>query len=198
MTTDERFRRIALAVVLAQTAAALGIAIYMAASGKRLVVRFEVPPEPVPRAARDIIIPVAGVRAEDLRDSYGAPRTGGRAHKGVDIPAPRGTPVLAAAEGTIVKRDSNATAGLAVYQRGADGRTIYFYAHLDRWEPRLKEGDLVRQGDVIGYVGDTGNAPKGVYHLHFAMYAVTDPNRWWRGRDINPYPLLIGKPPKRE
>ena len=170
-----------------------GVSVYLLATDQVLVMGFRspIPPDPAP-AAPTLIIPVAGVRAEELRNTYGASRSGGRQHKGVDIHAPRGTPVLAVAPGVVVKRDSNAVAGRALYHRDLDGRTIYYYAHLDRYRAGLKEGDLLRQGDVIAYVGDTGNAQPGDYHLHFAVHMVADPNRWWRGRDLNPYKLLTG------
>jgi murein DD-endopeptidase MepM/ murein hydrolase activator NlpD len=182
-------RQVAISVALGEAALLLGLAVYLVASGRALVIAF--PPresvrvEPSPR----LIIPVAGVRAAELRDSYGAARSGGRAHKGVDIFAARGTPVLAAAAGVIVKRDSSGAGGISIYERDLDGRTIYYYAHLNGWRAGLKEGDLVRQGDVIGYVGQTGNV-SGNPHLHFAVFTVEDPNRWWRGRDLNPYSLL--------
>jgi murein DD-endopeptidase MepM/ murein hydrolase activator NlpD len=132
------------------------------------------------------------VRAGELRDSFGAARSGGRRHLGIDIMAPRGTPVLAAAPGVIVKRDSSALGGISIYQRDLDARTIYFYAHLQGYRAGLVEGELVRAGDVIGYVGTTGNAAGGPAHLHFGVYTVADPNRWWHGRDLDPYPLLRG------
>jgi murein DD-endopeptidase MepM/ murein hydrolase activator NlpD len=139
---------------------------------------------------RGIAIPVAGVRREELRDSFHAPRSGGRQHLGIDIMAPEGTPVLAAAGGVIVKRDSSALGGVSLYERGNDGATIYFYAHLSRYAAGIDEGDLVRRGDVIAYVGHTGNADASAPHLHFGVYTVTDPNRWWHGHDLNPYLLL--------
>jgi murein DD-endopeptidase MepM/ murein hydrolase activator NlpD len=136
------------------------------------------------------VIPGAGVRAGDLRDSFGAGRSGGRKHLGIDIMAARGTPVLAAAPGIIVKRDSSALGGISIYERDLDARTLYFYAHLQGYRAGLAEGELVRAGDVIGYVGTTGNARGGSPHLHFGIYTVTDPNRWWHGHDLNPYPIL--------
>jgi peptidoglycan LD-endopeptidase LytH len=130
------------------------------------------------------------VRRGDLRDSFHAARSGGRQHLGIDIMAPDGTPVLAAAPGVIVKRDSSGLGGIALYERGLDGVTVYYYAHLQRYAPQVDEGDLVRQGDVIAYVGHSGNASPGAPHLHFGIYTVTDPNRWWHGRDLNPYAVL--------
>jgi murein DD-endopeptidase MepM/ murein hydrolase activator NlpD len=187
-------RTLATAAALGEIGLLLGLVIYLAVSRRALVLsivpREEIrPADPSPR----LLVPVAGVRTDELSDTYGAARSGGRAHKGVDILAPLGTPVLAAAAGVIVQRDSSALGGISLYQRDLDGRTIYYYAHLRRYRAGLKEGDLVRQGDVIAYVGATGNATPGMPHLHFAVYTVTDPNRWWRGRDLNPLPLLRGE-----
>jgi murein DD-endopeptidase MepM/ murein hydrolase activator NlpD len=177
-------------VALAEVALVVGLAVYLAAADRVLTIGFPTRESLVREAASaEMVIPVAGVRREELKDTYGAARSGGRAHKGVDIFAKQGTPVLAAAEGVIVKRDSNAVGGLSIYQRGTDARTVYYYAHLHGYRPGLKEGDLVRPGDVIGYVGSTGNV-SGSPHLHFAVFTVTDPNRWWKGRDLNPYDLL--------
>ena len=183
------FRNVVTAAALVQAGLLLGLLVYLAASDRALVVSFPRRDTLRPASRVALVVPVAGVRASELKDTYGAPRSGGRGHKGVDIFAPRGTPVLAAAAGVVVKRDSNAVGGLAVYERDLDGRTIYYYAHLDRWRAGLKEGDLVRQGDTLGYVGSTGNV-SGAPHLHFAVFVVDDPNRWWRGRDLNPYTLL--------
>jgi peptidoglycan LD-endopeptidase LytH len=186
------FRRAALAVGLVELTLLVGLVAYLALSGKALVVAFPAREElRRAEASPRLVVPVAGVRADELADTYGARRSGGRAHKGVDISAPRGTPVLAAAAGVIVQRDSSAAGGISLYERDLDGRTIYYYAHLDRYRPGLKEGFLVQQGEVIGYVGSTGNVT-GSPHLHFAVFTVADPNRWWRGKDLNPYKLLRG------
>lgn len=184
-------RRVTIGVALAEVALLLGLVVYLAATEKTLLVRVATREELRPATTARLVIPVAGVREGDLKDSYGAGRSGGRKHKGVDIFAPDGTPVLAASGGVIVKRATSALGGVSLYLRDADGRTIYYYAHLQRYRAGLKEGDLVRAGDVIAYVGHTGNAPAGNPHLHFAVYTVSDPNRWWRGRDLNPYPLLV-------
>jgi murein DD-endopeptidase MepM/ murein hydrolase activator NlpD len=183
------FRNVVIAAALLEAGLLLGLLVYLAASERALVVSFPTRESLRPARTRAMVVPVAGVRVSELRDTYGAPRSGGRGHKGVDIFAAKGTPVLAAAAGVIVKRDSSAAGGLSLYERDLDGRTIYYYAHLNGWRAGLKEGDLVRQGDVIGYVGSTGNV-SGAPHLHFAVFTVTDPNRWWRGRDLNPYKLL--------
>jgi murein DD-endopeptidase MepM/ murein hydrolase activator NlpD len=141
-------------------------------------------------------IPVAGVRPENLRDTFQDARSEGRAHDAIDIPAPRGTPVLAAADGRIVKLWQSVPGGTTIYQLDPDNKTIYYYAHLDRYADGLAEGQVVRRGQVIAYVGDTGNAGAGNYHLHFSISIVSDPKRYWDGTNINPYPLLRGINPQ--
>lgn len=184
-------QRLLLLVVLVQAAVALGLLVYLAASDRVLTIRFAAREELGPVGASErLAIPVAGVRPAELRDSYGAPRSGGRSHEGIDIFAPEGTPVVAAAAGVIVGRDSSALGGLSLYQRDLDQRTIYFYGHLQRYRAGLKDGDLVRQGEVIAHVGETGNVQPGDAHLHFSVYTVPDPNRWWRGRNLDPCELL--------
>lgn len=185
-------RAVVIAAALVEGGVLAGLGLYLALTDRSIRISME---QRVPTSATragGLVIPVAGVREQELRDTWGAPRSGGRKHKGVDIFAAEGTPVLAAAAGVLVNRDSNAVAGLSLYQRGEDGRTVYYYAHLSGYRPGLKVGDLLSPGDVIGYVGSTGNVT-GAPHLHFAVFTITDPNRWWRGRDLNPYPLL--KPP---
>lgn len=190
-------RTATIAAALLEAGALIGLVIYLAVTDRALVVSLATREDRWrAEAPQGLAIPVAGVRAEELKDTYGAPRSGGRAHKGVDIFAASGTPVVAAESGVIVKRDSNAVGGISLYERGMDGRTIFYYAHLKAWRPGIKEGDLVRRGDVIGYVGSTGNV-SGSPHLHFAVFTVTDPNRWWRGRDLNPYELLKPNAPAR-
>jgi murein DD-endopeptidase MepM/ murein hydrolase activator NlpD len=142
-------------------------------------------------SATSLLIPVEGVRAGDLRDTFQASRSEGRVHDAIDIPAPRGTPVLAATDGRIVKLFQSVPGGTTIYQLGTDNRTIYYYAHLDRYAEGLKEGTFARRGEVIAYVGDTGNAGAGNYHLHFSISLVSDPKRYWQGTNINPYPLLV-------
>jgi murein DD-endopeptidase MepM/ murein hydrolase activator NlpD len=107
--------------------------------------------------------------------------------------APKDTPVLAAADGKIVKLFQSKPGGITIYQLDPDNKTIYYYAHLDRYADGLAEGQTVRQGDTIAFVGDTGNAGPGNYHLHFSISLVSDPKRYWEGTNINPYPLLTGK-----
>ena len=137
-----------------------------------------------------LTIPVAGIRPEQLRDTYNEARSEGRTHNALDIMASCGTPTVAATSGKIVKLFLSARGGVTIYQLGADNRTVYYYAHLARYADGLTEGRLAQQGEVIGYVGDTGNVVPGGCHLHFAIWIVTDPKRYWNGENINPYPLL--------
>ena len=138
----------------------------------------------------NLIIPVAGVRSEQLIDTFGDARSEGRLHDAIDIAAPAGTPVLAAADGRIVKLWQSERGGTTIYQLGPNQEVIFYYAHLAGYASGLAEGNNVRQGDVIAYVGDTGNAGTGNYHLHFSIAMVSDPKRYWEGTNINPYPLL--------
>lgn len=138
----------------------------------------------------DLIIPVAGVRPEQLLDTFADARSEGRSHDAIDIPAAAETPVLAAADGKIVKLFQSERGGTTIYQLSSNQELVFYYAHLSRYADGLAEGDIVRQGQVIAYVGDTGNAGAGNYHLHFSIAAVADPKRHWEGTNINPYPLL--------
>jgi murein DD-endopeptidase MepM/ murein hydrolase activator NlpD len=135
-----------------------------------------------------LTIPVVGVRPEQLRDTYNEARSEGRTHNALDIMASCGTPTVAATAGKIIKLFQSARGGITIYQLGADNRTVYYYAHLARYADGLTEGLLAQQGEVIGYVGDTGNVAPGGCHLHFAIWIVTDPKRYWDGENINPYP----------
>src|SRR5258706_14744521 len=145
------------------------------------------PPSPSPAG---LIIPVAGVRAEQLRDTFSEARAEGRIHDAIDIPAPRGTAVLAAADGPIVKLFQSARGGTTLYQLSADSKLVYYYAHLDRYADGLLEGHFAKQGETIAFVGDTGNAGAGNYHLHFSIAEISNPKEFWHGVNINPYPLL--------
>jgi len=137
-----------------------------------------------------LIIPVAGVRPEQLLDTFSDSRSEGRVHDAIDIPAPLGTPVYAVADGEIVRLFQSDRGGTTIYQSSVDKKLIYYYAHLQRYADGLADGKFVRQGEVIGFVGDTGNAGVGNYHLHFSIAIVSDPKRYWEGTNINPYPLL--------
>jgi murein DD-endopeptidase MepM/ murein hydrolase activator NlpD len=136
-------------------------------------------------------LPIAGLRAKDIQDTFSHLRGGNRPHEATDILAPRGTPVLAVDAGTIKKLFTSKPGGLTVYQFDAEGVYCYYYAHLDRYAANLKEGMTVKRGDVIGYVGTTGNANPNTPHLHFAIFKLGTLKRWWEGAPINPYPFLI-------
>ena len=141
-----------------------------------------------------LIIPVAAVRASELRDTFYEARSQERQHNAIDIMAPRGTAVLAAARGEIVKLFSSDLGGNTIYQLSQDQKMVFYYAHLDRYVEGLAAGHQAQQGEVIAYVGDTGNAGTGNYHLHFAMWSIEDPKRYWHGVNINPYPILTQTP----
>lgn len=140
-----------------------------------------------------LLIPVKGVRVGALLDTFNDARGQSRVHDAIDIMAPRGTPVLAVADGTVEKLFTSDAGGLTVYQFEPTGRYAYYYAHLDRYAAGLDEGDTIRRGQVIGYVGSTGNASDDAPHLHFAIFLLGPEKRWWEGSAINPYPLLGGR-----
>ena len=117
-------------------------------------------------------------------------RIEGRVHDAIDIPAAAGTPVLAAADGEIAKLFQSERGGTTIYQYSADKKLVFYYAHLQRYADGLAPGKFVGQGEVIAYVGDTGNAGAGNYHLHFSISVIPNPARYWEGTNINPYPLL--------
>ncbi len=151
------------------------------------------PPQTVPSGANELLIPVAGVRPEQLRDTFADARSEGRVHDAIDIMSPCGTPVVAATDGLIVKFFQSVRGGTTIYERSTDDKTIYYYAHLQRYADGLSENQTVRRGQTIAYVGDTGNAGPGNCHLHFAIWLTTDPKRYWDGQNVNPYPLLRGQ-----
>jgi len=138
----------------------------------------------------DLIIPVIGVRPDQLSDTFGDARSEGRVHDAIDIPAAAGTPVVAAADGQILKLFQSERGGTTIYQLSHDRKLVFYYAHLQRYADGLVEGANVKRGDLIAYVGDTGNAGAGNYHLHFSIAVVADPKRYWEGTNINPFPLL--------
>jgi peptidoglycan LD-endopeptidase LytH len=139
--------------------------------------------------ARRLAFPVRGIEPESIADSFADARGATRVHNAMDIMAPRGTPVVAVDAGTVSRLGNGGAGGITVYQLDETGRYAFYYAHLDRIAPGLAEGQAVRRGDVLGYVGTTGNAPATAPHLHFAIYEVPDRRTRWGGRPINPYPL---------
>jgi murein DD-endopeptidase MepM/ murein hydrolase activator NlpD len=144
-------------------------------------------------AGRNLLIPVAGVTADQLRDTFTQARSEGRQHDAIDILAPQGTPVLATADGSVIKLFQSDRGGVTLYELDPSGRYVYYYAHLMRYAEGVAEGKPLRRGAVIAYVGDTGNAGAGNYHLHFAIAKITSPRQWSGGEAINPYPLLVRK-----
>lgn len=143
---------------------------------------------PQPSMPSGLLFPLEG-RRHALRNNFDEKR-GLRTHKALDIMAPRGTPIRAVDDGRIAKLSRGPLAGIAVYQLDRDGKRAYFYAHLDRYAAGLEEGRFVARGEVIGYVGSTGNAPESAPHLHFAMRELGTDKRWWGGTAVNPYELL--------
>ena len=137
----------------------------------------------------DVFVPVQGIVASELRDTYDQARSGGRAHHALDIMAPRGTPVIAAVDGTIRKLFTSRAGGLTIYEFDRGEQRVYYYAHLESYA-NISEGMTVRRGDVIGYVGTTGNAPANAPHLHFAIEQLPATKEWWKGEPMNPYPIL--------
>lgn len=138
-----------------------------------------------------LAVPVAGVARAELRPGFDEGRGGGaRVHQALDIPAPRGTPVVSAADGRVLKLFTSDAGGLMVYAADASERFVLIYAHLDGYAPGLREGMALRRGDRLGTVGTTGNAPADVPHLHFAIARAGEVAEWWRGTPVDPHPLL--------
>ena len=141
-----------------------------------------------------LAIPVVGVKPDQLTDTFDDARAAGRRHDAIDIMAAEGTPVIAAADGTIEKLFfSHGGGGITIYERATDPTWQYYYAHLQRYAPGLAEGQQVKRGQVIAFVGHTGDASASGPHLHFALNQMAQGQRWWQGTPINPYPLLAGK-----
>ena len=139
---------------------------------------------------RNLIIPVEGIGPNQLTPQFNDDRGGGRRHEAIDILAPQGTPVRAVEDGRVARLFFSKAGGITIYQFDPSERFCYYYAHLDRYAPGLKEDDKVRRGQVIGYVGVSGNAPKNTPHLHFAIFRLSEKKRWWEGAPIDPYSVL--------
>ena len=150
------------------------------AAGRRLAGRPE---------AGATLIPVQGVHASQLKSTFNEGRAG-HLHHAIDILAPRGTPVLAAVDGTVRKLFVSGAGGITLYEYDLAGERSYYYAHLDGYAPGIREGLALRRGDVLGYVGTTGNAPATTPHLHFAIEVLPPTKEWWKGEAIDPYPIL--------
>lgn len=142
-----------------------------------------------------LIIPVAGVTPDRLTDTWGDARgDGSREHHAIDIMAPRGTPVLAAAAGTVEKIFESRNGGHTIYIRRPDPAWQDYYAHLDAYAPGLHEGQMVKQGQQIGQVGSTGDASPDAPHLHYEIHRMAPGDGWWKGTEIDPYPILHNLP----
>jgi murein DD-endopeptidase MepM/ murein hydrolase activator NlpD len=155
-------------------------------------------PSPAPVAAGRLVIPVSGMLAGQLTDSWGDARGDGtREHHAIDIVAPRGAPVVAAAGGTVEKIFESEAGGHTVYVRRTDPAWVDYYAHLDSYAPGLAEGMKLTQGQLLGAVGSTGDASPDAPHLHYEIKQMAPGEKWWQGTDIDPYPILAGKAPAR-
>lgn len=158
------------------------------------------PPAPViaPQSSAsppsNLLLPVLGIQPAELTDTFSQTRGGTRIHEALDIMAPRGREVVAVADGKVAKIFTSKQGGLTLYQFDPTERFTYYYAHLDRYAPGLVEGKALKRGELIGYVGSTGNANPDAPHLHFAIFELGPEKRWWEGKPINPYPLLRGAP----
>ena len=140
---------------------------------------------------RGLLLPVDGITVSQLRDTFDEGRDAGRVHRALDILAPRGTAVLAADDGRVLRVRPNALGGNTIYATDPSGQVVYYYAHLDAYQPGLAEGATIVRGDVLGTVGTTGNAPKDTPHLHFQVMRMPPDGKYWDGDAINPYPLFI-------
>ncbi len=137
------------------------------------------------------MVPVAGIEASSLRSMFDEVRGGGtRRHEAMDILAPRGTPVIAAVTGRIAKLFTSAAGGLTIYQFDSEERFCYYYAHLDAYAPDLNDGQTVQRGQILGYVGTTGNAPPDTPHLHFAIFRLGAEKNWWEGEPVDPFGIV--------
>ncbi len=141
-----------------------------------------------------LLLPVQGITPSQLSDTFTDSRSAGRSHEAIDIMAAAGTPVLAVADGHVEKLFNSKLGGLTIYEFNADGTLAYYYAHLQRYADGVAEQQAVTRGQVIGYVGSTGDASPDAPHLHFAIFKLGPEKQWWKGDAINPYPGLGGTP----
>ena len=139
---------------------------------------------------RDLTLPVQGIKREELQDTFNDMRGSSRRHEGLDVLAPRNTPVLAVEDGAIAKLFLSDAGGITIYQFDPSSSYAYYYAHLERYADGLKEGGIVKRGQVLGYVGTTGNAPRDTPHLHFAIFKLGEDKKWWQGTPVDPYSVL--------
>jgi murein DD-endopeptidase MepM/ murein hydrolase activator NlpD len=149
-------------------------------------------PESVVPVENQLLIPVSGIKANALQDTFNQARGAERRHEAMDIVAPKGTQVFAVADGKIAKLFNSKLGGLTLYQFDTNAQLAYYYAHLDRYADGVQEGMVLKRGDLVGYVGTSGNADPNTPHLHFAVFVLGPEKQWWKGSPINPYPLLGG------
>jgi murein DD-endopeptidase MepM/ murein hydrolase activator NlpD len=135
-------------------------------------------------------VPIDGVSIDSFKGGFAERRGGHRSHEAVDILSPRNTPVHAVESGTVAKLFFSKAGGITIYQFDPTGRLCYYYAHLERYADGLHEGQAVSEGDVIGYVGSSGNAPPGTPHLHFAVFELSADRHWWQGKPLDPYQVF--------
>jgi len=140
--------------------------------------------------AGKLMIPVEGIKLAQLSDNFDQPRGKERHHEALDIMAPKGTKVVAVADGKVTKLFNSKPGGLTVYQFDPTEKYAYYYAHLDRYADGVKEGMELKRGDLVGYVGVTGNSDPNAPHLHFAVVELTAEKQWWKGTPVNPFPLM--------
>ncbi|OGB21798.1 MAG: hypothetical protein A3I66_15180 [Burkholderiales bacterium RIFCSPLOWO2_02_FULL_57_36] len=148
------------------------------------------PERVVIKPTENLMIPVAGIKASQLMNTFDQARGSERRHEAIDILAPKGTKVFAVADGKVVKLFNSKAGGLTLYQFDVTEKFAYYYAHLDSYAASVTEGTHLYRGDLVGYVGSTGNANPAAPHLHFAIFELTSEKKWWKGTPINPYPLL--------
>jgi murein DD-endopeptidase MepM/ murein hydrolase activator NlpD len=178
-STSARIATLAIAALIAGTGLAITLKNGAAAPGDDL-------------SSRRLLVPVKDFDPHRLVDNFSEAR-GAHPHEALDIMAPRGTPVVAVDDGRVAKLFRSKPGGITLYQFDPDERYAYYYAHLDRYAPGIAEGMQLKRGNVIGYVGSTGNAAPNAPHLHFAIFRLGPERRWWKGEAVNPYPFFAAR-----
>ena len=176
--------RTALGVATAAVAAAL---LFMGFEGR--AASQTTPPTTPELKSGQLLFPLPDEYRPNLINSFAELR-GNRPHEAVDIMAPRLTPVRAVDDGRIAKLFFSVAGGITIYQFDPGERYAYYYAHLEKYADRLAEGQRVRRGQLLAFVGTSGNAPKESPHLHFAIFRLGPEKQWWVGEPVDPYPLL--------
>ena len=137
-----------------------------------------------------MMVPVSGLTAKDLVDTFDQMRDGTRHHNALDIMAPRNTPVLAAVDGKVLKLHNSVAGGLTIYLSDLSGHFEMIYGHLDSYRPGITEGQSITKGQIIGFTGSTGNASPDAPHLHFQVMRNDNQKEWWKGTPVNPFPVF--------